>query len=417
MPDRDNDVADNKEIIEVDMSRILQYVSPLQLEDFENDQFRIEAAAEAEVLRQEAEELARWRMEKEAGVSGRGRGRGRGSRMLSGLGLVPDAPRGGRPRARGSGRGRGRWRGRTSRILSPDTNSQQDVTGNQAEESNFEEDVQHEIAETDAEEYYSEDEKQVQASPSIMRSAFVANSALNIQSTSPMRHRFKQSFFHGDLVEVSDTECSESMVDDSDTKRISSAAMHLRLEDASEDGRVGDAEMEDFSDHGHLSKRRRTESTTSKSPVRRGPNPASKFSYSHPSHVMDDSSRYAFDEVEDSDKSSGKSISAASQSRRPHSPTYSAQHSTHLDNINVLSVEASPLPDEEDDEEAEEYIVEAILEHYYDQGKKYYLVKWEGYEDSHDWLPAQDLEGAAELVEEYDKRTKKQKMKMKEVMK
>ena len=53
----------------------------------------------------------------------------------------------------------------------------------------------------------------------------------------------------------------------------------------------------------------------------------------------------------------------------------------------------------------EEYVVEAIIEHCRKHGKMYYLVKWEGYENSHDWLPEEDLEGAAELVSEYNERT------------
>ena len=60
--------------------------------------------------------------------------------------------------------------------------------------------------------------------------------------------------------------------------------------------------------------------------------------------------------------------------------------------------------DEEDAEGAEEYVVEAIVNHFQEDRKKYYLVKWDGYEDSHDWLPEEDLEGAADLVAEYNER-------------
>lgn len=56
--------------------------------------------------------------------------------------------------------------------------------------------------------------------------------------------------------------------------------------------------------------------------------------------------------------------------------------------------------DEEDDDDAEEYVVEAILKHDFNGGMNYYLVKWQGYENS-DWLPEEDLEGAKELVTEY----------------
>ena len=47
-------------------------------------------------------------------------------------------------------------------------------------------------------------------------------------------------------------------------------------------------------------------------------------------------------------------------------------------------------------------MVDAILEHTYLDGIKYYLVKWEGYEDAADWMLEEDLEGAAYHVEDYN---------------
>jgi hypothetical protein len=95
------------EIVHVDLSRILEYVSPDELERYENEQFKIEAQAEAEAMRVKAEEVAQRRLEKNARVPGAGKG----SRMLSGLGLDAEARRPGRPRGRGRGRGRaeGHW--------------------------------------------------------------------------------------------------------------------------------------------------------------------------------------------------------------------------------------------------------------------------------------------------------------------
>ena len=58
--------------------------------------------------------------------------------------------------------------------------------------------------------------------------------------------------------------------------------------------------------------------------------------------------------------------------------------------------------DMEEIEDEEEYEVERILSHSYENGQKYHLVKWYGYEDSSDWLPEQDLGGAQELVAEYN---------------
>lgn len=60
-----------------------------------------------------------------------------------------------------------------------------------------------------------------------------------------------------------------------------------------------------------------------------------------------------------------------------------------------------------DDEDVQEYVVEAIMEHFIDKGRAYYLVKWEGYQDSHDWLSEEDLQGAPELLAEYHARNRK----------
>lgn len=107
MSDAD-EVTKGKEIYHVDLSRILEFVSPDELERFENEQFRLEAETEEVAQRAEAEEVARRRLEKNARVPGTGNG----SRMLSGLGLDAETRTRGRPRGRGRGRGRGSWRGR-----------------------------------------------------------------------------------------------------------------------------------------------------------------------------------------------------------------------------------------------------------------------------------------------------------------
>jgi hypothetical protein len=59
-----------------------------------------------------------------------------------------------------------------------------------------------------------------------------------------------------------------------------------------------------------------------------------------------------------------------------------------------------------DAEDAEEYVVESIIEHYSNEEKKCYLDKWEGYEDSHDWLPEEDSKDATELMLEYNERVR-----------
>ena len=56
---------------------------------------------------------------------------------------------------------------------------------------------------------------------------------------------------------------------------------------------------------------------------------------------------------------------------------------------------------------------EQVEVYYDDDGKKFYLVKWQGYKDSYDWLPKEDLEGAAELVFKYDESIRRKQGKAK----
>jgi hypothetical protein len=110
----------------------------------------------------------------------------------------------------------------------------------------------------------------------------------------------------------------------------------------------------------------------------------------------------------------------------PDSPsTITAQRTVAIDGSHTNSGTFSPPPllenankasSSEAEEDPEEYVVEAIIEHYYDdEGKKYYLVKWEGYQDSHDWLLEEDLAGASELVAGYNERVRRRKGKDKVV--
>jgi hypothetical protein len=59
-----------------------------------------------------------------------------------------------------------------------------------------------------------------------------------------------------------------------------------------------------------------------------------------------------------------------------------------------------------DAEDAEEYVVESIIEHYSNEEKKCYLDKWEGHEDCHDWLPEEGSKDATELMLEYNERVR-----------
>ena len=50
-----------------------------------------------------------------------------------------------------------------------------------------------------------------------------------------------------------------------------------------------------------------------------------------------------------------------------------------------------------------EYEVEAIIQHQDLDGVRYYLVKWVGEEEAQDWLTREDLQGASDLIDEYNK--------------
>jgi hypothetical protein len=84
----------------VDLSAILNYVSPRELERFENERYKEEAELEAIVRRAEAEEKTRKRLEKNARASGVGK-------PMSGESATPGRP---------SGRGRGQRHGDRSEL-------------------------------------------------------------------------------------------------------------------------------------------------------------------------------------------------------------------------------------------------------------------------------------------------------------
>lgn len=394
----ENKNAYRKEIEEVDLSRILEYVSPHELERFENAQFKIEAEAEAEVLRQEAKELALRRLEK----NDRASGAGKGSRMLSGLGLDPEAPARGRPRGRGRGRGRASWRGRgamTMHSRSRDEETQHDLEPIEALHRD-EEDIQRIIAETESEEEDSEEGSRRQASPNLMRSAFVANSALPVSPVVPHRRLSTLSMIQRGHPEVPDIGDSDIDGGNDDARSMSSVAVQLQYENHFRGQTVAESEDETLEEDGHRSKRRRTASTASD---RRMPTTRMSSSY-HPRRTQPRPSH----ESENAGNSSNDSIPAD-----PHSASRRLVAIDHdNDTVHVQSHPNAPSTSQEDsveeeDSEAEEYAIEAILEHYYNGQTKYYLVKWEGYEDSHDWLPEERLAGAAELVAEYNARIRR----------
>ncbi|CAD0115249.1 unnamed protein product, partial [Aureobasidium uvarum] len=63
-----------------------------------------------------------------------------------------------------------------------------------------------------------------------------------------------------------------------------------------------------------------------------------------------------------------------------------------------------PEGDDEDEDNADEYVVEKILKHAFDNGKDcLYEVKWLGYEDPDDrtWEPEDNLSGAMDVLKAY----------------
>jgi hypothetical protein len=397
--------ASNTQTLHVDLSRILEYVSPSELEHFENEQFRIEAEAEAIAMRVEAEELARRRLEKNARIIATGQG----SRLLGELSLAHEVRTRGRPRGRGRGRGRGSWHGRGARITnsqSREDDMREELVDVEPEDMlrRVEEDMQFTIAETESDEDDFAAHKRGPTSPSIARSAFVANSALPVPPI----------LSHRRLAAVPSTQYDEDDSDlglvNVDSRSMSSAAMQLHIEDdvhMRSDGRSEDK----TSKSGHRSKRRRTESTAPNQ--RTQPNDSTLAALCRPyRHVSDALS------IPESPAASEFSDNAIPLPPRPvyNSLQYPESDHKELDSIHVrTSIAESPAEDESEDDDgndAEEYVVEAIIDHYCDDdNKKWYLVKWQGYENSHDWLAAEDLGGAAELVSEYNARMRRKKKK------
>jgi hypothetical protein len=408
------------ELLHVDLSRILEFVSPDALERYENEQFRIEAEAEEVAMRAEAEELARRRLEKNARMAAIGQG----SHIL---GSDREARTRGRPRGRGRGRGRGpgSWRARNALV----TNAQpydEDVEPDEALRR-VEEDIQLMTAETESDKDDFETPRGP-TSPSIARSAFVANSALPVSPV--LSHRRPTIIANTQYYD------DESKLDlaNGDDGSISSAAMQLRIEDDVR-GRTDESSDDASSHNGHRSKRRRTESTT---PRQRQPPARTTATEQHlvdrdtslassiPESPLGSAGSYSdgelmtmeYTRVRNPIPSSSKEqrIEAfLGQTRVPYAirkeedtmgDGSDAEDDSEVEDNGEVKNDAEAQDNggvEDNGEDTEEYVVEAIIDHFHNEaGKKWYLVKWQGYEDSEDWLADDELEGAAELVAEYN---------------
>jgi hypothetical protein len=243
------------EIVHADLSRILEFASPDQLERFENEQFQIEAEAEAVAARVDAEELARRRLEKNRRVPGTGKG----SDMLNGLGLDVRGHTRGRPRGRGK-RGRGSWRGRGALISTSGGDMEETLVDVEANEAlrREEEDMQLVIAETDSEEDNLARSLRAQTSPNIARSAFVTNSALPVSPAVSHRRLSSIPIMRRTYSEASEDDQSDLELVHADARSMSSAAMQLLIEDDVHGRLDGRSDVESVQPDHHTSKRQKT---------------------------------------------------------------------------------------------------------------------------------------------------------------
>lgn len=401
MQSSDNSERTGTEVERVDVSRILQYVSPRELERFENTQFKIEAEAQAVADKLEEDEEVRRRMQKNARMAVSIRGRG--DRILERLGIDPELQSSGmsrgRPRGRGRGRGRARapagasWRGRGASYLAASHRelSQDEIVDSQPDQaldtSPRRLPLESTGTDVESEELDTEDGLPESTSPGLMRSAFVANSALPLSPVWPNRplpSAAPRQSHH----EMPDTGNPDITSDDGQDGSVSSTALQLHFED---DVAIAESESATFaSDDGHRNKRRKTESTEP-----------------HQELLFPPSSQIAYSESAD-DSIPADPPSTIKAHRNSHVHGFYVPPKAVVSPSQREEIDNTPSSDEDD--VVEEYVVETILEHYYDdQGRKHYLVKWEGYEDSHDWLTGEDLEGAAEVVAEYNEWIRKQK--------
>ncbi|KAJ4301233.1 hypothetical protein N0V90_003324 [Kalmusia sp. IMI 367209] len=383
-----------EEVLQVDMSQILKYVSRRELERFEQADFAAVAQAEAVARRAEADELARRKLEKNA----RERGFGRGNRMLRGLGLDSETQvrSRGRPRGRGKGRGRGRGRGLARCGLTTAGGQDVDAMEKLQRRQSFQ------IASIDTEDVDGEDNYEISTnkpSPSQARNSLLTNSAL---PNSPIATHRRQSLMLTRRSPIDDDSNSEE-----DGRSRSDAVVQLQFERDKYGRNFLGTESDGADDH--RTKRRRTEDWASTSALimtKAGPtSPKQSFALTHSL-----SKSILAEKIESSaSESSTRSDDRMLHMRQPvfeHSAIPSDKSDAAEQNIHDGNTE-----DDREEQSGEEFVVEAILSHSYEDGKKYYLVKWDGYEDSSDWLPEEDLLGTQELLTEYNEKIEKRKVK------
>lgn len=394
------------------MSQILKYVSRRELERYEQEDYAQQARAEEIARRAEAEELAKRRLQKnfrEPGIS-------KGIALLENLELgSAEVPKRGRGRPRGSGRGRGRGRGRARRSWlgrgDVATTTDDDADPEEVYQSLTEQELlEAEMLETSDDDEAEEAALSKPSSPNFARSSFVANSALPLSPVA-MHRRLSKTLIPPHLLPARESPADERSASDDEEQRsarsISSGTAQPGLEydirgqqffDMDEDGEEseGSENMDDMDQH--RTKRQRTESTSStRAPESSRPGLLHSWAKQPTTHTRSSSSTDPLNANESStsdDETDGHAANAQLRSEIEETPDLAAPNDNRYEeNGDVEMIDSE-----------EEYVVESIVSHSYENGKRYYLVKWEGYDDKSDWLPEDDLLGARELVTKYNER-------------
>jgi hypothetical protein len=396
--------APREEVAQIEMSQILKYVSRWELERFEQEDYRQQAEAEEIVRRTEAEKIAKRRLAKNAKAHGLGQAAPTVSGLILDNGEISIRTRG-RPRGRGRGRGRGGAMGRGG--LASAAGQMYDTADIQHPHSE-QEVLEPAIIDTSGSE---EDEDEINLpprhpSPNLAVSSFVANSALPLSPVASYRRLSKAVPMPGPRAHKSQLETDDP---EEGTRSMSSAAAQLQFErdiygkQFLSDEEIAESEVEDVEDADrHHAKQPKTENAASSSAL-----PQIPWAQQLSVHATSLLGTHLAETVEYS--SNDDAIYEHSLLARRSSPQHRAMKAENVDPIpQDTPGHSSDTEHMNEDGDDEEYVVEKILSHSYEDNQKYYLVSWLGY-DSSDWLPEEDLAGAMDLVNEYNARVRKKK--------
>ena len=254
----DNIERQGTEVERVFVNRILQYVSPRELERFENEQFRIEAEAQAVAEKEEEVEQIRRRLKKNARMAGSKKGKGK--QTPNGLDKDPGLQSTGRVR------GKQRSKGEYGLVIGSDAHRkllQDEIVRGEPGQTDDQRPptLEDEIAETsiDLEDIESEKDVPKPVSPGLMRSSFVANSALPLSPVQQHRLALPAALRRGHP-EVPDIGCSETPSEVDEDGSMSSAAMQLHFEGKFNKTRIAMSDMVSLhNEDAHRSKRQKME--------------------------------------------------------------------------------------------------------------------------------------------------------------